>query len=148
MRENVFLFLVWSRARRFEPEIRAALARRFRILRETEIRWPWWGFTRKLREFYGFGGWFTWWNKARKCGRGPFKVYVVEDPSPVWAHRRDTRGQDLRVDLSVYETKKAFRALTGHSNIVHSSVTPEESAEQLALLFPGDPMFAEGGRAS
>lgn len=142
--ENLFLFVVWSKARAFDAEIRAALARRFRIVREAEVRWPWWEFPRKLREFYGFGGWFTWWNKARKCGRGPFKVYVIRDPGPVWTHRRDLRGEDLRVDAPVYELKQELRRLTGHSNIVHSSVTPEESAEQFARLFPGESLDALG----
>lgn len=133
---NLFVFVIWAKARTFEPQIREALAREFTIVREAEIRWPWWGFTKKLYEFYKFGGWFIWWNKARKCGRGPFKVIVIEDEHPVWVHRTDTRGQDLLVDDRVYQLKRSFRKLTKHSNVVHSSVTREETAEQLAVLFP------------
>lgn len=131
---NLFVFVIWAKARKFEPQIREALAREFTIVHEEEIRWPWWGFTKKLFEFYKFGGRFIWWNKARKCGRGPFKVIVIEDPSPVWKEATDTRGQHLIVDERVYTLKKAMRRLTGHSNIVHSSVTREETAEQLAVL--------------
>lgn len=133
---NLFVFVIWAKARKFEPQIREALAREFKIIREAEIRWPWWGFTKKLYEFYKFGGWFIWWNKARKCGRGPFKVIVIEDERPIWKEQTDTRGQHLLVDDRVYQLKKSMRRLTGHSNIVHSSVTRDETAEQLAVLFP------------
>lgn len=133
---NLFVCVIWAKARKFEPQIREALAREFKIVQEEEVRWPWLGFTKKLFEFYKFSGWFIWWNKAHKCGRGPFKGIVIEDPSPVWKEETDTHGQHLIVDSHVYELKKAIRHLTGHSNIVHSSVTREETAEQLAVLFP------------
>ena len=132
---NVFLFLVWSRARPFDAQIEARLARDFRVLHSVEIQWPRRGFTRRLRGFYGFGGWFVWWNKARRCGRGPFRVIVIEDLAPVWKKRHDTRGRELLVDERVYAAKRDFRALTRHSNIVHSSVTAEETDEQLRALF-------------
>lgn len=134
-RKNVFLFVVWAKARPFEDEIRETLARDFKILLETEMFWPYWHFTRKLREFYGFGSRFTWWNKARKCGRGPFKVFLVEDLHPEFKSEIDTRGQRLLVDDRVYRDKKSFRLLTRHSNLVHSSVTAEETDVQMKALF-------------
>ena len=132
---HIFLFVIWSKARRFEGEIRRQLAEKFTILHEMDVCWPWWHFTEKLLDFYKFGGWFTWWNKARKCGRGPFRVILIEDSHPIWSHRKDTRGRNLLVDDRVYQIKKHFRKLTGHSNIVHSSVTREETEEQLQALF-------------
>jgi len=130
----LFLFIIWSKARKFEDEIRADLARHFKIVHECEITWPRWDFTRRLWDFYGFGTRFMWWNKGRKCGRGPFKVIVVEDENAVWSHQRDTRGQDLQVDENVYREKKELRRLTRHSNIIHASVTPEETRSQLEAL--------------
>lgn len=63
-----------------------------------------------------------------------FRVIVVEDPSPVWRRDRDTYGHELVVDANVYDLKKSFRSLTGRSNVVHSSVTADETAHQLAAL--------------
>ena len=133
-RGNVFLFVVWSAARQFEREISDEVAKRFKVLRDFEVTWPRSHFVDNLAAFYGWRSWHVWRNKARKCGTGPFRVIVVEDPSPVWIREHDTTGHELVVDANVYELKRSFRALTGHSNVVHSSVTPEETAHQLAAL--------------
>ena len=129
-----FLFVLWSAARTHEREIADAIAKRFRVTRDFEVEWPKRNFAANLAAFYGWRSWHVWRNKARKCGTGPFRVIVVEDPSPVWRRERDTRGHELLVDANVYELKKSFRALTGRSNVVHSSVTAEETAHQLAAL--------------
>jgi len=131
---NVFLFVLWSAARGFEREIEEAIRGRFRVVRDFEVAWPKRHFARNLAAFYGWRSWHVWRNKARKCGTGPFRVIVVEDASPVWTRERDTSGHELTVDANVYALKKSFRALTGRSNVVHSSVTPEETAHQLAAL--------------
>jgi len=136
----IFLFVIWSKARKFENEIRARLATEFKILHECEVTWPRWDFTRRLWDFYGFGTRFMWWNKGRKCGRGPFKVYIVEDPHPTWRSHRDTSGRERLMDDGVYALKQRFRATTRHSNLIHSSVTPEETAAQLRVLFGCDPL--------
>lgn len=132
---QVFLFVVWEKARPFEAEIRETLARDFSILLDAEMSWPRRDFTRKLREFYGFGSRFTWWNKARKCGRGPFRVFLVEDLHPEFQSETDTRGQRRLVDERVYRDKQMLRLKTRHSNLVHSSVTAEETDSQMKELF-------------
>ena len=131
---NIFVFVIWSAARTWEPQIMADIERRFKVVRSFEVSWRRRFFVRNLASFYGWKGWFIWRNKARKCGTGPFRVIVVEDPAPVWRHERDTFGHELLVDENVYRLKKSFRAMTGHSNIVHSSVTAEETAHQLSAL--------------
>ena len=131
---NEFLFVLWSAARAHEREIADAIAKRFRVTRDFEVEWPKRSFAANLAAFYGWKSWHIWRNKARKCGTGPFRVIVVEDPSPVWRRDRDTYGHELVVDANVYDLKKSFRALTGRSNVVHSSVTAEETAHQLAAL--------------
>lgn len=135
---NIYLFIVWSKARRFEHEVREALQDKFLIKSECEVIWRRRDFVRKLHDFYQFGGWFTWWNKARKCGRGAFKAYIVEDPSPTFSLHRDTRGNELLVNERIYEMKRSLRRITGHSNIVHSSITHEESVFQIAKIFGQD----------
>ena len=132
--ENVFVFVIWSAARAWEPQITADIERRFKVLRAFDVAWPKRCFARNLAAFYGWKSWRIWRNKARKCGTGPFRVIVVEDPAPVWKRERDTFGHEMIVDENVYRLKKSFRALTGHSNVVHSSVTVAETAHQLAAL--------------
>ncbi len=132
--ENVFLFVVWSKARAFDETIKSEIAKRFEILRDFEVSWPRRSFEANLAAFYGWKSWYIWRNKARKCGTGPFRVFVVRDPSPVWCHERDTYGHRLVVDRNVSRLKKEFRKLTGRSNVVHSSVTVEETRHQLAAL--------------
>ena len=131
---NRFLFVLWSEARAFENSISAEISSRFKVLQSFEVTWPKRHFTANLAAFYGWRSWHVWRNKARKCGTGPFRVIVVEDPSPVWKREHDTSGRYLFVDANVYALKKSFRALTGRSNVVHSSVTPEETEHQLAAL--------------
>ena len=129
-----FVFVIWEAARRFEPDILRELGRKFRIVSSREMSWPRRHFASNLAAFYGWKSWRIWRNKARKCGTGPFRVVVVEDPSPVWKRERDTFGHSLVVDENVHSAKKAFREMTGRSNSVHSSVTEEETAHQLAAL--------------
>ena len=131
---NEFLFVIWSAARSKERQILEEIGRRFKILRTFEVAWPRRHFTRNLSVFYGIKGWFRWWNKARKCGRGPFLVIVVEDPAPVWRQARDTSGRVLLCDGNIYDAKMDFRRMTGHSNRVHSSVTAKETKRQLFAL--------------
>ena len=131
---NIFLFVIWSAARTYDEQIADEIGKRFKVLSDFEVAWPKRHFTRNLAAFYGWKNWFVWRNKARKCGTGPFRVIKVEDPSPVWVNERDTSGHELTVDENIYRLKKSFRALTGRSNVVHSSVTAEETAHQLAAL--------------
>ena len=131
---NTFLFVIWSKACAHEAKIVEEISSRFRVLRDFNVSWPKRHFAANLAAFYGWRSWHIWRNKARKCGTGPFRVIIVEDPSPVWKRERDTYGHELVVDANVYALKKSFRALTGRSNVVHSSVTPEETVHQLAAL--------------
>ena len=135
MQRNVFLFVVWSKAVKFEREIIDRLAADFNVLHSCRIVWPRREFVDRLWDFYKFGPYFTWWNKARKCGRGPFLAVLIEDLEPAWSEEFDTRGQKLLADSRVYQEKQRLRKLTGHSNIVHSSVTRKETEEQVKSLF-------------
>ena len=135
MKRNMFIFLLWERARKYKAEFRGRIGHEFKILCEVEMFWPRRILLRQMRAFYVFGSWFTWWNKSRKCGRGPFLVFLVEDADPVWCKRHDTRGRELLVDDRIYQMKQELRRMTGHSNIVHSSVTLEETADEVRTLF-------------
>lgn len=132
--KNRFIVVVWSAARSFERQIMDEIGARFNILRTFEVAWPRRHFTRNLAAFYGWKGWFCWWNKARKCGKGPFLVIEIEDPAPLWQPVHDTSGHLLVCDKNIYDLKTLLRHLTGHSNRIHASVTPEETSHQLAVL--------------
>ncbi len=132
--DSIFVFVVWSKARSFDDVIKAEISSRFEIIRDFEITWPRRFFADNLAAFYGWKSWHVWRNKARKCGTGPFRVFVIKDAAPVWSWDHDTYGHNLLVDVNVSRLKKEFRALTGHSNVVHSSVTADETAHQLAVL--------------
>ena len=132
--KNRFVFIIWSAARCFEQRVVDEIGSRFKILRTFEVTWPRRHFRRNLAALYGWQSWFCWWNKARKCGKGPFLVIEVEDPAPVWQRLRDTSGRLLLCNKNVHDLKILLRHMTGHSNRIHSSVTPEETLHQLAVL--------------
>ena len=129
-----FLFVIWEKARKVEPQLLQAISARFRIVRKFEVVWPRRYFTANLASFYGWKDWFCWWNKARKCGRGSFLAIEVEDPAPKWVHGVDTFGHGLMLNANVRDLKKTLRSMTGHSNRVHASMTREETAHELAAL--------------
>lgn len=131
----VFLAVIWEKARAFESAIRAEIAKGFTILAETECFWPRRRFTGKLAEFYGWRGWFCWWNKSRRCGRGAFRVIIFEDPSPQWQRAASMYGRETIMDVSVCRMKYTCRRMTGHSNRFHSSVNPEETEMEFKALF-------------
>ncbi len=133
-RDSTFLFVIWSSAREWLPQIEESVGKAFKVLRSFDVVWPQRYFAKNLAAFYGWKSWHVWRNKARKCGTGPFRVIVVEDLAPVWKLERDTFGHVMEVDENIYRLKRSFRELTGRSNVVHSSVTVEETAHQLAAL--------------
>ena len=132
--DNTFLFVIWSKARRFEPQILDAISTRFKVLDSYEISWPARHFTENLASFYGWKNRFCWWNKARKCGRGPFLAVKVEDPAPKWEFGSDTSRHNLILNDNIRAMKRGLRALTRHSNRVHASMTCEETAHELSAL--------------
>ncbi len=131
----VFLAVIWEKARAFESAIRAEIAREFTILAETECFWPRRVFTGKLAELYGWRDWFCWWNKARRCGRGAFRVIAFEDRSPQWQCATSMYGRAAVMDVRVCHMKRTCRRMTGHSNRFHCSINPEETEMESKALF-------------
>ena len=138
-RSNRFLFVVWSKARSFEERILDEVSSRFKVVRTFEVSWPCRHFTANLAAFYGWKGRFCWWNKARKCGRGPFLVIEVEDPSPKWERGGDTSGHNLNLNKNVQDLKNTLRVMTGHNNRIHASMTREETSHELVALASAGP---------
>lgn len=131
----VFLAVVWEKARMFEKDIRADIAARFNLLAETECFWPACDFTKKLADFYGWQDRFCWWNKARKCGRGAFKVFVFEVENPHYERCRNPFGREVLVETRVNDAKRVWRHMTGHHNRVHASLNADETELESKALW-------------
>ena len=133
-----FLFVIWEKARKRETQLLEVISSHFKVMRNYEVAWPHRHFTANLAAFYGWKSRFCWWNKARKCGRGPFLVIEVEDPMPKWVHGRDTSGHDLVLNANIRDVKKKLRAIDGHSNHIHAALPSEEVAHELVALASAD----------
>lgn len=133
-----FLFVIWEKVRKREAKLLEVISSHFKVMRKYEVVWKRSYFTANFAAFYGWKNWFCWWNKARKCGRGPFLVVEVEDPMPKWERGRDTSGHDLVLNANIQDVKRKLRAVDGHSNHIHASLTREETAHKLAALASTD----------
>lgn len=137
-RRNIFLFVLWPKARSKEAEMIDEISRRLRILGTCEVAWPRGEWIKRFKDFYGFGSSFMWWNKYRKCGRGLFKVVVVEDVAPVWFQSEDSLSRKMQMDSNIHSLKKHLRELSEHSNVVHASMSHIETDEEIRSLFGVD----------
>lgn len=134
MKSARFLFIIWEKARKFDVQLINVLSSKFKVLDSYEVHWPKQFFTANLAAFYGWKGRFCWWNKARKCGKGPFLVIMVEDNNPRWECGQDSSGHEMLLDKNVLIMKKHLRKITGRSNLVHASMTKAETTHELAAL--------------
>lgn len=132
---SIFIAVIWEKARQFETAIRAEIAKDFEILAETEMFWLRSSFVARLADFYGKDDWFCWWNKARKCGRGAFRVIVFEDRSPEWEVASNAYGRELMMDMRVARMKRVCREMTGHHNRFHSAMNADETERESMSLF-------------
>lgn len=133
-----FLFVIWDKARKFDAQFINLLSSKFKVIDTYEVSWPRRFFTANLAAFYGWKGWFCWWNKARKCGRGPFLVIIVEDANPKWEYSADLSGHKMLLDKNVLIMKRILRKITGRSNLVHGSMTKAETSHELTALLSMD----------
>ena len=134
IKPECFLFVIWKKARIREAQLLDVISSHFKVMRKYEVVWERSCFTANLAAFYGWKNWFGWWNKARKCGRGPFLVIEVEDPMPKWECGRDSSGHSLVLNANISAAKRELRTIDGHSNRVHASLTREETAHELAAI--------------
>ncbi len=125
MQKELYLFIVWQNARFMEKQIAADLKKKFEIFRVLEVTWKPENFSLNLARFYGKklpkGC-----KKEKETGAGTFRVYLVYDHNPQYAN-----GKNVNIVKSKYE----YRQLTGGGNLVHASDNPQETNENLLLLF-------------
>ena len=125
VKRNVYLYIVWNRGRHAEARIREDLLRHYRILKEYEIRWPWYHAINNYAFFYRHIAFFSWLRKCWICGTGAFRMIMVED---VDSSDRKT------ADRQVHDLKKLYRNWAGKRWRVHGSATLAETRYQYWLL--------------
>jgi hypothetical protein len=145
-RPETHLFIIWSEARRHEPEILSDLSAHFVILEVIEVRWTLGAtFARNLTRMYG-DALPPNSEKEIVCGNGPFLAVVVKDPNPRYRLRRTRRGVKFP-NANIFDARRRYRDLTGGGFRVHASVSPEESERNLVLLFGKHSNTYEEGRS-
>ncbi|MBD90752.1 MAG: hypothetical protein CL940_10465 [Deltaproteobacteria bacterium] len=127
------LFIIWENAGHELEAILEILDEDLDLLRVTQVTWSEARFSENLTRFYGENlprGSF----KERECGRGPFHVALVRDPSPEYGEREATSGL-CRVNTRCFDAKARCRSLTGGGFLIHGTNNPVEANHDCAMLF-------------
>jgi len=130
---NLYLFLLWETARTHENFLLQELQKKFHIKDVYEITWEKKNFPKNLRRFYGPGKVGNVNAKTELCGTGSFLLIIVSDPNPKFGKRRTSKGMEL-VNLNLFDNKKIYRKITGKSYAIHSSITEQETNDDLTML--------------
>lgn len=133
-RPGIYLFVLWSEARREEDRIVADLGAHFTVLDAVEVAWTAGEtFARNLTRMYGDalppGS-----EKEVHCGSGPFLAVIVEDRRPRYRIRRTAQGLKLQ-NSSILDARHRYRMWTRGGYRVHASDSVAETGRNLALLF-------------
>jgi hypothetical protein len=130
---DVHVFILWSAAAPQADRIVADLRRKFELLDAYRITWAPDRFAENVRRFYG-ADLPERLDKAAGSGAGPFVVYVVRDPEPVYAPRLRSSGDSPPANAKAYDSKQRYREWTGGGFRVHATNTPDEAARDVFLL--------------
>ncbi len=124
MQKEIYLFILWQNARRFENEILTQIKKNFKIITTYEVTWTATNFAQNLARFYGKklpkGC-----RKEKETGNGSFLCLIIHDPMPCY---------ESDININVVRCKKQFRELVG-GNFIHASDNPQETNENLLFLF-------------
>lgn len=129
--KELFIFILWERARGRETEILSDLKANFHVIQTMEIKWSREAFSDNLSKFYGKNLPPNC-HKEKEIGTGKFLLVILEDETPLYRIRRTNSGENI-INVNVFDTKEMYRAIVGGHN-VHSSNTEEETAHDLKLL--------------
>jgi hypothetical protein len=129
---DVHVFVLWSAALPQTATIVADLRQKFELLDARRITWAPQRFAENLRRFYGFELPERA-DKVSGSGAGPFIVYVVRDPAPVYELRARSRGI-ASANVHVYDSKQLYREWTGGGFRVHATNAADDAARDVFLL--------------
>lgn len=132
MQPEHHLFILWENARSKEKEISRDLSRRFTIDASLVVHWSQDRVSQNYSRFYGTqlppGC-----AKETHCGKGPFRAFLVKDPSPRYETRQTSKG--LRsVNVNTFDAKMQYRKWTGGGHRVHATNSVAEAQRDLTLL--------------
>jgi hypothetical protein len=127
------VFILWSRVGPEADRIVSDLREKFELLDARRVTWTPERFSENVRRLYGFDLPERA-DKATGSGSGPFTVYVVRDPGPVYEPRPRSWGMHP-ANVKAYDSKQLYREWTGGGFRVHASNEPEEAARDVFLLF-------------
>lgn len=130
---NLYLFLFWETARSHEDFLFKELKKKFQIKDVYEITWSKKNFPKNLQRFYGPGKLGNVNAKTEMCGTGSFLLIIVNDPSPKFGKRRTSKGMEL-VNLNLFDNKIIYRKITDKPYAIHSSITEQETNDDLTML--------------
>lgn len=129
---ELHLFLIWEYGRQKELDILADIRKSFPVLDVFEIAWADDLFSSNLTRFYGQ-------NlppnshKELHCGKGPFKVIIVEDKTPDYQVRGTSHGPS-RVNVNMFDKKQLYRSWTGGGHRIHATDNLFEVNQNLIFL--------------
>lgn len=129
--KELFIFILWEKARIREEEILSDLRANFHVIQTLDIKWDKKAFSNNLSKFYGKNLPPNC-HKEKEVGTGNFLLVILEDEAPLYRIRRTNSGDNI-INVNVFDTKEMHRAIIGGHN-VHSSNTEDETAHDLKLL--------------
>lgn len=133
MASELHLFAIWPFARSHEDRILADIAEHAQIVSTFVVDWP-----RRVsaecgyRRFYGpllpdaVG-------KAKRAGRGKFRLVIVRIANPRYDWRLTQRGYEL-VNLDMFDMKWRYRGWVGGNHRVHGTNSVEETRRDVMML--------------
>ena len=130
---NTYLFIIWNKALWCKDKILKDLSNSFNIVSSLYIKWSYENFENNLKSLYGrkLGNPNE---KIQPCGKGPFLLILVEDPSPDLKERKMYDGTEF-VNANIYDKKMLYRKWTGGCHRIHCSDTQKETEHDLAVIF-------------
>jgi len=132
MKKEIHLFILWEKAREFEEEILKDIQNNFKIIQTFSITWSPYNVSKNFTRFYG--------QKLPKnshkelhCGKGEFKLIVIEDENPIYSYRKTSSGTRY-VNINMFDSKMRYRKLTGGGHKIHGTDNTKETKHDLVLL--------------
>ncbi len=131
-------FMLWESSRDNWDAIRDALAERFILLADYEIRWSDKHFRLNALRLYGIalmrGDADQGTTLAQKIGAAPFRLLLLRDDAPDYTWERSVSGRIEPSNRNATAAKKVFRSWSDARFPVHSSTNVTECMFQCALV--------------
>lgn len=130
------LFIIWEKGRFVEADIIKDLDSHFSIIHSFVMCWSPQMVHDNFSRFYGQNlpsNSF----KEVECGRGAFRIVIVEDQNPIYAERLTSGGTRL-VNINIFDAKQKYRKWTGGGHKIHGTDNPKEAAEQILMIAGSD----------